>query len=432
MAARKGPRKYIYDPVHGSISLTGATLELIGHPLLQRLWGIRQTGLAHLVFPGASHTRLEHSLGVLWVVREMSASLELPPDESGKLEVAGFLHDLGHTPFSHTLEPVLQEVSGVGHEEVTGRLILGQGPPSFQQVGEGISGYVPPTIPEVLERHGIDPKEIAGLLRARRPPRPPYRHEMLHGSIDADRLDYLQRDAHYTGVAHGVIDASRLLATLRREKGHLVFAEKARPAVEGFLVARSLMYSAVYYNKTVRVAEVMLQSGVERLPEFPKVEPLLALTDPELLNHLEGQDGGVSAEMSRRLRYRQLYKRALFLDWDEAKARRSLLDRWGKDPQSRRDAENDLADRMGVPHGSLLLDLAFTHRGAGWPGGPQHAEDPLWILMGGRVVDLASQRDAWHTILSRPITPWAVAVYTTPKLKDAVAKKGSRLFDALG
>ncbi len=430
VAVGRGPRKYVYDPVHGSVPLTGPILELLSHPFLQRLWGIRQTGLAHLVFPGANHTRLEHSLGVLWVTRAMTAGIELEAEEALPLEVAGLLHDLGHTPFSHTLEPVLHEVTHQSHEDVTGALLRGDPPASFSAMAQGVPGSRHRTIPEVLERHGLSPREVQELLRARRPRTRPFRSEMLHGSVDADRLDYLQRDAHYTGVAHGFIDANRLLETVRLDRGHLVFAEKGRAAVEGFLFARSLMYSSVYYNKTVRIAEVMLQSALERLESFPDIEPLLALTDAELLSHLL-REGGRASEFARRFQLRELYKRAFTLSWAQAEPRTRALERLARDPIERRRAEDRMAERLGAPLGSVLLDLASTHRGATSGDRGASASDPLWIWDAGRVVDLVHEGGMWSTLLARPITPWAVAAYVDPRWLERTLRRGARLWDAL-
>ncbi len=398
---------------------------------MQRLWGIRQTGLANLVFPGANHTRLEHSLGVLWVTRAMATGLGLSPEEALPLEIAGLLHDLGHTPFSHTLEGVLQEVGGTSHEEVTALLVRGDVPEPYEVPQQGVDGFHARTIPEVLERHGLSSREVVELLRAPRPRARPFRSEMLHGSIDADRLDYLQRDAHYTGVAHGFIDANRLLETVRQERGHLVFAEKGRPAVEGFLFARSLMYSSVYYNKTVRIAEIMLQSALERLPSFPDIAPLLALTDAALLAVLE-REGGRAGEFARRFEVRQLYKRAFTHPWGSEGPSDPRFLRLAKVPSERRRVEDEMARRLGARPGEVLLDLASTHRGAPHAGAPTTGGDPLWIWEAGKVVDLFRTDGAWSTLLSRPITPWAVAAYVPARLVDAARRRRSRLLDVLG
>ncbi|EQD32614.1 HD superfamily metal-dependent phosphohydrolase, partial [mine drainage metagenome] len=169
-----------------------------------------------------------------------------------------------------------------------------------------------------------------------------------------DRIDYLQRDAHYTGVAHGFIDAARLLATIDRERGRLVFAAKGRSAIEGFLVGRALMYASVYYHKTVRAAETMTQAAVERSDDFRSgANAWVRASDGELLTRLQ-DEGGLPGELVRRLIERRLYKRIYSgpgpSDPEEAESlgrgpeRRTLEDRW--------------AERAGTPPGSVLIDPA--------------------------------------------------------------------------
>ena len=196
------------------------------------------------------------------------------------------LHDLGHTPLSHTLEPTLREVTGAGHEARSRAVISGDAD-SLLGAGTG------PSVAELLEKHGIVPRSVGDLVDPTGRSPPPLLRAILHGAIDADRIDYLQRDAYYTGVAHGTIDAARLLDTVRATRSRLVFAEKGRQAVEGFLVGRALMYSSVYYHKTVRAAEVMAQAAVERLPGYPgTARPLLEGTDGDLLVALQSPGAG--------------------------------------------------------------------------------------------------------------------------------------------
>ena len=400
--------------MHGIIAVEGAPLELIGHPAFQRLWGIRQTGFAHLVFPGANHTRLEHSLGVFWVTRQMADHLGLPPEESLAVSVGGLLHDLGHGPFSHTLDPSSSEVLGYGHERISRAWIVGE-------TLEGITGPVPPdamTIPEILTRAGISPRLVGGLVDpASGRDSHPLLRAMLHGAIDADRIDYLQRDAHYTGVAHGTIDAARLLDTVRARGGRLVFAEKGRNAVEGFLVGRALMYSAVYFHKTVRSAEVMAQSALERLPEYPAIpHAVFGMTDGEFLAYLSAASPR-AAEMVRRFRARQLFKRALA--WREIPAglnsavRRVLLH-----PAERRSVEDRLSEGLGLASGSVLLDLA---------GLSSRAVAGDWAEVGllgeARVSYPFRSPSVWRDLAMRPPTAWKVAAYVPPKYRALAERR---------
>ncbi len=402
---------YIYDPIHGSIHLSGVMLELMGHPLLQRLWGIRQTGMAHLVFPGSSHTRLEHSLGTRWVTREMSAHLGLPSREATSLEIAALLHDLGHTPFSHSLEPALVESTGENHEDRTGRLIRGDLPRGMEAFGQDILEYRAPSIPEVLERHDVDPREVAKLLGQGFREKP-YLRELLHGTIDADRLDYMLRDAHYTGVAHGVVDKSRIIATLGLHRNHVAFFEKGRAAVEGFLIGRSLMYSSVYFNKTVRVAETMLLSAVERHPEFlDRGGEILTATDGRLLTALDAA-GGISRELARRLEARVLYKVAITSD----KVSPTLTAHYRENPAERRAAEDAMAEELGGRGGNVLIDIPPVLE---LPG-----EDVRMLPDEGAEYRLLAKDPYLSRLVGRSPAPWELAVYTTPQYLAETQRRG--------
>jgi uncharacterized protein len=403
---RRSPRKSIFDPVHGTIAVDGAPLELIGTPAFQRLWGIRQTGFAHLVFPGANHTRLEHSLGVFWVTRQMAEHLGFPQGAASAVAVGGLLHDLGHGPFSHTLDPTSNEILGFGHERISRAWITGE-------MIKGVTDRLPddgPAIPEILSANGISSRVVADLVDP-----PPHRdahpalRAILHGAIDADRIDYLQRDAHYTGVAHGTIDAARLLDTVRERRGRLVFAEKGRNAVEGFLVGRALMYSSVYFHKTVRSAEVMAQSALERLPEYPKIPPaVFAMTDGEFFAYLTAASTR-AADMVRRFRSRRLYKRALA--WREippglGTPLRGLV----ANPVERRNVEDRLADRLRLPQGAVLLDLA---------GLSSRSVTGDWAEVGllteERVTHPFRAPSVWRDLATRPPTAWKLAAYVPPE-----------------
>lgn len=411
---RAGRRKSIYDPVHGPIPLQGVPLALLSTPMFQRLWGIRQTGFAHLVFPGANHTRLEHSLGAFFVAGRMAEAIGRPPEEAETIAAAALLHDVGHGPFSHTLDAPMLEVLGHGHERISRQEIVG----SAQRPGEH-------PIPALLERGGLSPARVAGLVDpASGSERRSLSRALLHGPVDADRIDYLQRDAHYTGVAHGAIDAARLLDTLETGGGRVLFAEKGLSALEGFLVGRNLMYRSVYYHKTVRAAEVMLQSAVERLPGYPeRARPLFGLSDGELLASLRVA-GGRAAEMVDALLERRLFKRVGGLlelppggraPWEELHRR----------PESRRAAEAELSGRLGAPEGSILLDLS----------GLQSRTVPLELaeirVRDARGVSRPFIGEPWEPLLTRPATPYPVAVYAAPRWRASATGRVRQLLSTL-
>lgn len=409
-------RKYIYDPIHGSISLTGAVLDVVNHPLLQRLWGIRQTGFAHLVFPGAGHSRLEHCLGTMWVARAMSESLGLGRSERQRVELAALMHDIGHPPFSHSLEGPLVEVTGMDHEGWTRKLIQGEAPQGFSGHWESIPGYGERSIGGILETHDIPVREVASLLQEEGEERKSYVREMLHGTIDADRLDYLARDGHYTGVAHGTIDSSRLIETLAVSRGHLAFAEKGRSAVEGFLVARSLMYATVYFNKTVRIAEAMAVSAIERMRGYPEsASRLFSMTDGELLGTLEAA-GGRSREMARRLRVRALYKRAFTLS--ESHEPGGASEKLSRDPHLRRQIEDELARAAKGRAGDVLVDV-IPHRA--------RPEEDVTLIDQGRTRHLLAEDPSLAHLVRRSPTHWRIAVYAEPRLRERVSDLGEKV-----
>ncbi len=406
-------RKSIFDPVHGPISFDGVALALIGTPEFQRLWGIRQTGFAHLVFPGANHTRLEHSLGAYWVAEQMARRLGLDEGAARRVTAGALLHDLGHAPFSHTLDAPMLEVLGRPHEALSRARIEGNDPDWPEEAVE---------IPRVLERFGIRPRTVANLIDPAHPGRAPRLfRSILHGAIDADRIDYLQRDAYYTGVAHGAIDAVRLLDTMRAAEGRFLFAEKGRSAVEGFLVGRALMYSSVYFHKTVRAAETMAQAAVERFPDYPDgARGLFRVTDGELLVRLRDA-GGVSAGLADGLSTRRLFKRAF--GWREANG--AARGRWRRllaNPADRRTLEDELASAVGAPAGSVLVDLVGLE--------PRTAPEEDWaqvgLLVGNRPIFPFRASSPWYALAHRPPADWAVSVYAARRFVPAVTRWLSR------
>lgn len=412
MARRAAParaRKSIFDPVHGPIALDASAVALLGTPEFQRLWGIRQTGFAHLVFPGANHTRLEHSLGTYWVAGQMAARLGLSAAATERVEAAALLHDLGHPPFSHTLDGPLREVLGIEHEQLSRARIEGSDPTGSVPVG---------SVPAALEAHGLLPRAVADLVDPGPSPRGPVLlGEVLHGAIDADRIDYMQRDAHYTGVAHGAVDAVRLLDTLRRAGGHLAFAEKGRGAVEGFLVGRALMYSTVYYHKTVRAAETMAQAAVERLPDYPDgARPLFGLTDGELMVRLRTA-GGASAALAEGLLLRRLYKR-VHGRRDVGPAERRRWTRLLHRPADRRALEDELAGRLGAPLGTVLIDLG----GIAPRGRPAEDWGKIGLLVDDRRTRPFGRDGPWWSLAVRPPAEWAVSVYVAPRWRSAATR----------
>jgi len=240
-------RKIINDPVYGFITLDDPLLlAIIAHPYYQRLRRIHQMAFAHLVYPGAVHTRLHHSLGAYHLMcsaldelRRKGISISQEEDLGAK--VAILLHDIGHSPFSHALENVL--IRDLPHEEIS-ILIM-------HDLNKQFKGQLETAIRIFTNDH---PKR--------------YLHQLVSGQLDTDRMDYLTRDSFFTGVSEGVIGYDRILKMLAVHNGELMVEEKAIYSIEKFLVSRRLMYWQVYLHKTVLSAERMLVRILERAKEL--------------------------------------------------------------------------------------------------------------------------------------------------------------------
>lgn len=266
-------RKIINDPVYGFITIDEPLIfDLISHPYYQRLRRIHQMAFAELVYPGAVHSRLHHSLGAYHLMCNALSELknkniEITPEEETAAKVAILLHDIGHGPYSHALEHIL--IPGVSHESMS-----------------------------ILIMHHLD-RLFGGRLQTAiriftNQYEKPFLHQLVSGQLDVDRMDYLSRDSFFTGVSEGVIGYDRILKMLTVHEGELMVEEKAIYSIEKFLVARRLMYWQVYLHKTVLSAEKMLVRIIERAQQLIRMGVGLKSTSAVLdffLHRQEPADG---------------------------------------------------------------------------------------------------------------------------------------------
>ena len=366
--------KVINDAIHGQFKLEGVAQDLLSTPEMNKLSHIKQLGLAHLVFPGAHHTRFEHSLGASHIAGRMAESLSLGDGDADTLRAAAMLHDVGHGPYSHTLEHILADRGGMDHMEVTKGIILGEYDVIVDGEGESIDERK--TIPGILEENGLDPKLVSSLitgpdasgtersLLSWTEGREDFSGEdktlaqLVHGPVDCAQLDYLLRDSHFTGVKHGVVDHNRLIECLRSQGGDIVVEQGGLSALEGMLVARGLMYSAVYFHRVTRVTEVMLSRAVERAGDaLPDSIDLQRRVDAEIWGALD-KAGGFSRDMITRLKYRNLRKGCLRRRKDDLGPEQiEKLASIANDLSSRREIEDDIAFRAGLEPGYVAIDV---------------------------------------------------------------------------
>lgn len=273
--------KIVCDPIHGEIPLSRVEQRLIDTPSFQRLRNLKQLGLASLVYPNATHTRFAHSLGVF---RLMSRIIDLlvergrfNEDDKRKMRVAALLHDIGHYPYSHLMEFIdkdkhrpkfLRPAQAAGATGPTFERY-----PDHEKIGQ-IVITKRPDIAGLLTEVGIDPEEIASIIRSEHT-NPAY-NRLIHSSLDVDRMDYMLRDSLGTGVPYGRIDIDYLLNNLEvvEQDGVLdvVVSDKAATAAEHFLVARYFMHKAVYFHKTTFGLEALLRQILFLMREAGEIQ----------------------------------------------------------------------------------------------------------------------------------------------------------------
>jgi HD superfamily phosphohydrolase len=261
--------KIINDPVYGFITIPGElAFRIIEHPYFQRLRRIKQLGLTHLVYPGAHHTRFQHSLGAMHLMSEALDSLkakgyEISPDEKESAELAILLHDIGHGPFSHALENSI--VDGISHEELS--LLF------MDSLNDENQGRL------------ATAKDIFTNKYPRK-----FFHQLVSGQLDVDRLDYLKRDSFFCGVAEGIVSLDRIIKTLVILEDNIGVEAKGIYSIEKFIISRRLMYWQVYLHKTVLSAEALLIRILRRARELARNGQKLFATPPLLFfleNHVD-------------------------------------------------------------------------------------------------------------------------------------------------
>ena len=418
--------KIIHDPVHGGVRLSGLVLDLIDTPELQRLRGIRQLGLAYIAFPGGNHSRFEHSLGVAHLVQRFTRETEFPSEELDLLSAAAILHDIGHPPYSHTLEYLMIEYLGKNHAELACDMVQGELSVSAEEELKTLRSLHVRTAAEVLEKHGIDAREVASLLIGKH--RRPYLGQLIQSEVDLDQMDFLMRDAHFTGVALGMVDIDRLMRTLVVHRGRLAILDKGVEAVEGLLTARGLMYSSVYFHRTVRVAELMLANAVEfAISQGGAItgENFALMTDSQLIERLYAT-GGYPLEIVTRLRYRQLFKTAYQQGRKKISPteRRRLLKRFGKWSRLK-EVQDEIADLAGVPRGYVILDAPIVDLIISEPR-LQKVEIPV-LGVEGKPVRLSKLSRIAAALKERLAPRYSIQIVTLPKYIGAVNRASKRI-----
>jgi len=372
----------IKDAVHDYVEVEGAARDLLDTRAVQRLRHVKQLSTVRLVYPSANHTRFEHSLGVYHLARRALTHLGVDGARAEAVQAAALLHDVGHGPYGHQTEPVIERRLGRHHDEVDELLTEGE-------------------IAAVLESHGLDPgvvaDHVAGEARL---------GQLVSGELDVDRMDYLVRDAHHTGVPYGTIDPGRLVRTLTFVDGDLALAEGNVPSAESLLVARALMNATVYRHHVSRIAGKTLERASERLLDETDLdaETFARLTDDELLATL--REHPATEDAARRLTDRDLFKRAAWLELDDVPESVRAMDH-----AETREAERTVADRAGVDGREVLVDC---------PGEPSMPESGTTVVVDGQPRTLHEQSPLVEGLQAAQRAQWRMGVYAPERHREAV------------
>lgn len=374
--------KVIRDSIHGDVFLSGPEFEIIDTPEFQRLRRIKQLGMTHLVYPSANHTRFEHSIGSLHLAGRIADRLDIGVQELENVRIAALLHDIGHGPLSHTSEELLARYLKQPHEDISREIIE----------NSSLSG--------VLEDAGYSPADICDILRERGG----YLNKIISSEFDVDRMDYLVRDAHHTGVAYGIIDLDRIINTLQVHGNTLVVTERGLRAVEALLVARFLMIPTVYLHRTSRIADAMfLKATGVAIADGLDYRALLWMDDFDITNMFRESKGYIK-EISGRFDERRLFKSAYHCAWNEMDE--ELRDRviaLREDVARLKAVEGEIASDSGAGDGYVLLDI---------PTVPDYKEMDAPILKDGEVMKIEDASPLVSILREAQKAQWDIAVYT--------------------
>ena len=376
--------KTIKDSVHDHITIDGLALDLLDTSPVQRLRHIKQLGTVSLVYPSANHTRFEHSIGVYHLACEVTNHLEIPSEIANHIRAAAMLHDIGHSPYSHNIEPLLNHRIGFEHENI-----------------EELLTSTP--LCSVLETHNIDPNMIANLIIGKG-----QYGQIISSSIDVDRMDYLVRDAHHTGVPYGAIDHGRLVRELTFIDDELVLSASGGnvQAAESLLLARTLMGPTVYNHHVARISKSILRRATEFLldSEIIKENDLRNMDDHDL--HAALRSNSTTAPLEKRISNRNLYKRAIWAEMKDVPD-----DVINADYDSIRTFENHIASKLSVDRQSVIIDI---------PPSPSTTAKEIKIKVGDEIHMLHDHSPLIDALQDAQKEQWRLGVYAPKNLVDRV------------
>lgn len=424
--------KYIRDPIHGYIGITEAERRVIDTWPVQRLRGIKQLSIASVVYPGGDHTRFSHALGTMHVAGQIAdalkRSIEISDDEWQLLRIAGLLHDVGHGPFSHSFEEVIVTHLKLNHEEMGKRVVKES------------------ELSDALKDIGFTADDIIELTFGKTAGKKRYLHQVTASQVDADKLDFLVRDAYYTGVEYGKIDTNRLIQAMSVYKEDIAIDLKALYALEAFMIARYEMFLAVYYHRTVRAAEILLHKAMDyaheliglttfkNMDEFLKMDDgyvttkLQELDPAKIKNSEERRLAELAKEMYGCLVNRKLLKAAYHRN---VHLRDPYIARLLGDETVRHQKEAEIAKLAGVDAEHVVVDVPTIDSIPYYPREIDPMEIPVFKMNseGKKELVPVSQHSQLINVLKGYVD--VIRVYTTKEYRTKVEKAAEEVFKTL-
>jgi HD superfamily phosphohydrolase len=342
------PKNYwgeIKDPVHGYVYITEQEKEIIDSYPVQRLHRLRQLAGSEYVYPGANHTRFEHSIGVMYlagrVVENSGISQYISEDEAKLVKIAGLLHDVGHGPFSHVFEHLLDKELGKTHEDLTTWIIENS------------------ELKEILRRNGYHPEEVGKLAVGRlHKPQKAFLDQVISSAVDVDKQDFIVRDTHHTGAEYGFVDIFRLIHALDVLGGNLAVDLGALSALESLIIARMESFRSIYFHRVGRAAQIMLAMAMEKangelgFTRFKTPDEYMAMDDYTVWTALKNckKSNAIIRDLERRRLLKCAYERT-FYEKDTM-----VSNIFGRETH-RTQLQTDIADKAGIAAEEVIIDV---------------------------------------------------------------------------
>jgi len=376
--------KQIKDPIHNYIKVPGILLPLLDSEPIQRLRLIKQLGFGYLVYPGANHTRFEHSLGAMHLAGIAAEHLNLPDDEALMVQTAALLHDIGHGPFSHVSELLRSEYGSFSHDN--------------------IMPYVPQLKP-YFDELGCDPKEVASIIDGTHPLAP-----IIHGDLDVDRMDYLLRDSYYTGVSFGKLETNRIIQsiTVDPEKGQILNESGISSAIS-LLIMRTLMGPEVYFHHVSRITEKMFLLAGHHHLTADTIDAFMRMNDYSATVELMQSEDPVTRSLTNAIMNRKLFKRAVSVGKDQVDIDSLLSMDYNKVERIRR----EIVDTAGIDEGDVVIDIP-----------PLRKEIKMNVLVQNQhnLVPFEQAFPLLELVNKTRKEQWRLGIYTKPEYTEKIEK----------